>query len=157
MSDTPRTDAVARWGCVRDDFARQLEREIIKLKQWKEEAISVIPDFQAIGNVLGLPIGSPVHERILPSIINLKSLAESHGKLAHDNAIKLASMTAQRDAALWLLNTEGETEWWVGLCDLENFCGPFQTREQAQEWIDKQPNKQNLYLKSITTKRHDNQ
>ena len=28
MSDTPRTDAVASFGCVRDEFARQLEREL---------------------------------------------------------------------------------------------------------------------------------
>ena len=30
---TPRTDAVASFGCVRDDFARQLERELAKARE----------------------------------------------------------------------------------------------------------------------------
>lgn len=38
MSDTPRTDAVASFGCVRDTFARELERELEQERQDRKQA-----------------------------------------------------------------------------------------------------------------------
>lgn len=48
------------------------EDELKELRAWKESAMRVMPDFQAIGKELGLKLGDTVHDKILPAIINYK-------------------------------------------------------------------------------------
>ena len=60
-------------GTVASDFARELEREVIELKAWKESALSVDPPLQEIARELGLPLGLSIHDRILPAIQRLKA------------------------------------------------------------------------------------
>lgn len=56
-----------------------LERENKELRGWKESAISVMPDYQAIGAELGVRLGDSVHDKILPGIKALKAeLAALH-------------------------------------------------------------------------------
>lgn len=49
-----------------------LKKEIEELKSWKQSAISVMPDMQAIGKALNVPLGQSVHDKILPGIEKLK-------------------------------------------------------------------------------------
>src|SRR5688572_9341038 len=48
------------------------ERRIKELSEWKESAISVMPDYQAIGKEMGIRLGDSIHDKILPAIKNLK-------------------------------------------------------------------------------------
>jgi hypothetical protein len=48
-----------------------LGNQIRQLTRWKEEALAVMPDFQEIGKVLGLPIGSDVSKLLIPEIRKL--------------------------------------------------------------------------------------
>jgi hypothetical protein len=48
------------------------EDRIKELEQWKREAISVMPDYQAIGKALNIPLGQSVHDKILPGIERMK-------------------------------------------------------------------------------------
>jgi hypothetical protein len=66
------------------DFARQLERELAELREWKRQAMMVMPDFQQIGTELGLTVGDNVCAEILPGIRRLNR--------------ELAEATKQRDA-----------------------------------------------------------
>lgn len=49
-----------------------LQKEIKELRGWKESAIAIMPDYQAIGLELGLHIGQSVYDKILPAIKQLK-------------------------------------------------------------------------------------
>lgn len=42
--------------------------EIKALKEWKESAMNVMPDYQAIGKALNVPLGQSVHDKILPEL-----------------------------------------------------------------------------------------
>jgi hypothetical protein len=51
------------------------EREKVReLKEWKESALMVMPDYQAIGKALGLQLGESVHDKILPAIQKVQPL-----------------------------------------------------------------------------------
>lgn len=71
-TDTPETDEFYKGEKISDDqiFAQKLERERNTLAQWKAEAITVLGeiDFQTIGNLLDLPVGSNVGVAIEPGI-----------------------------------------------------------------------------------------
>ena len=49
------------------------EQELLELRQWKKEAIAVMPDFQEIGKLLGIPLGHDVSKNIIPYIKKIKS------------------------------------------------------------------------------------
>ena len=55
--------------------ATSSEIENDELKAWKESAISVMPDIQAIGKEMGLEIGQAISPKILPYIKELKKEA----------------------------------------------------------------------------------
>lgn len=55
------------------------------LKRWKAEAISVMPDYQQIGRLLGMRIGESVHDKIIPGIIAIRDLHRA----ATDRNVKL--------------------------------------------------------------------
>jgi hypothetical protein len=40
--------------------------EIVELKAWKESALKVMPDFQVIWKLMGLPLGTDVSSQIVP-------------------------------------------------------------------------------------------
>jgi restriction alleviation protein Lar len=40
--------------------------EVAELKAWKESALKVMPDFQVIGKLMGLPLGTDVSSQIVP-------------------------------------------------------------------------------------------
>jgi post-segregation antitoxin (ccd killing protein) len=52
---------------------RALEEQLIaerdQLKKWKEEAISVMPPMQEIGEEIGVGFGQTIHDKILPELI----------------------------------------------------------------------------------------
>lgn len=50
--------------------------ELRDLRRWKEEALQVMPDFQAIGKLLNVPLGGSVSEQIIPRIKALIERAE---------------------------------------------------------------------------------
>jgi hypothetical protein len=68
-------------GLVFVEDARELERELNELRDWKRSAVEAIPDFQAIGKELELPVASSVSDAIIPGIQRLKrELAEVTAK-----------------------------------------------------------------------------
>jgi hypothetical protein len=83
---TPETDASTTGGCygipgntVTTEFARKLERERDELADWKRQSIEVSPPLHDIGRELGLTLGSSIHDKILPMIVELKrKLAEAN-------------------------------------------------------------------------------
>ena len=40
--------------------------EVEALRAWKAEAIRVMPDYQRIGHLIGVPLGQSVHDKIVP-------------------------------------------------------------------------------------------
>ena len=86
MSDTPETseawDAVSRtpdgmystttpmkdYAYAMLEQSKKLERERNELLEWKRQAMAVMPDYQEIGRLLDLPLGTPVYEHIIPAI-----------------------------------------------------------------------------------------
>ena len=58
-----------------DDDPTILLNELQQLRDWKESAISVMPDYQALGKEMNVPLGESVHDKILPYIRKLKALA----------------------------------------------------------------------------------
>lgn len=52
---------------------QELHKEIKELKQWKAEALAVMPDMQAIGKAIGVPLGESIHDKILPAILQLSN------------------------------------------------------------------------------------
>jgi len=58
----------------------ELLEEFNQLKKWKEEATTVFSktDFQKIGTILNIKLGTSIHEHLLPKIIELK---EQHDEM----------------------------------------------------------------------------
>lgn len=52
---------------------QQLQRQVDELRKWKESALAVMPDMQAIGKALKIPLGQSIHDKILPAIRQLQS------------------------------------------------------------------------------------
>jgi hypothetical protein len=63
------------------------DREVQTLKSWKAEALSVMPDYQAIGKALNIKLGESIHDKILSEIQRLKELIQD----AHDHAYGIAA------------------------------------------------------------------
>jgi hypothetical protein len=57
---------------------QQAREEIERLTQWKKEAVAVMPDFQEIGKLLNIPLGTSVSEQIIPKIKELKEAHENN-------------------------------------------------------------------------------
>jgi len=53
----------------RFSWEEQLIAERDQLKKWKEEAISVMPPMQEIGEEIGVGFGQTIHDKILPELI----------------------------------------------------------------------------------------
>lgn len=129
MSKTTETDATARgidqsnfadswkddfeefmW--VPADFARKLERERDELAAWKESAMIVSRqcDIQAVGTLLNVPLGHPVHPAIEPGIRELQAkLAIANGALEWANA-ELGKCTKPNPVTEALGNTLKQTQ-----------------------------------------------
>lgn len=56
--------------------ASATEKELRELRAWKQSAIAVMPDYQRIGKLLGVPLGESVHDKIVPA---LEALASRRG------------------------------------------------------------------------------
>lgn len=67
----------------REAFEARLE-EIETLKQWKESAISVMPDMQEIGRLLGVRVGESIHDKIVPGIERLLEVLEKSVEIIKD-------------------------------------------------------------------------
>lgn len=60
--------------CNAHNAALAAEREkVTQLEGWKQSAMSVMPDYQAIGKALGLPLGADVNKELIPAIQQLRS------------------------------------------------------------------------------------
>lgn len=119
MSETPRTDArrvtfaeAQVWDdpagdYVDADFACGLERELNDLTRWKAEALEVDAswDPQAIGKLLGMTLGTPIHQNIQPAIEKLLAQLAAERALAD----RLAEVLRLYDAD----TLAGETMQWV--------------------------------------------
>ncbi len=55
---------------------RNLETRVKELEDWKKSVIQCIPDWQKIGEVLGLPVGTDVPKQLLVEIYRLKNEIE---------------------------------------------------------------------------------
>jgi hypothetical protein len=51
---------------------KEAGQELEELRAWKESAMKVMPDFQEIGKLLDIPLGTSVSEQIIPKIKELK-------------------------------------------------------------------------------------
>ncbi len=60
-----------------------LRNRISELEAWKESAMKVMPDFQAIGKALGLKLGEDVSPQILPRIQAMSELLDAVSNLEH--------------------------------------------------------------------------
>lgn len=58
-----------------DESPCTCQQELEELRAWKKQATEVMPDFQAIGKELGIPLGQTVHDKILTGIKKLKEKA----------------------------------------------------------------------------------
>ncbi len=63
-----------------DDVVYKEEVELEQLRQWKKEAIAVMPDFQKIGKLLGLKLGESVNDKIIPFIEKCLESKEEAGE-----------------------------------------------------------------------------
>ena len=42
------------------------EKELQELRLWKESAMAVMPDYQRIAKLIGVPLGQSVHDKLIP-------------------------------------------------------------------------------------------
>jgi hypothetical protein len=56
-----------------DKEVDEYQKEIQQLKHWKESAMSVWPDMQKIGDLIGVKLGGSVHDKIIPAIEKMQS------------------------------------------------------------------------------------
>jgi hypothetical protein len=57
---------------------KEAGKELEELRAWKESAMKVMPDFQEIGKLLNIPLGTSVSEQIIPKIKELKEAHENN-------------------------------------------------------------------------------
>lgn len=56
-----------------------VRNRVFELEAWKEGAMKVMAPFQDIGREMGLKLGEPIHDRILPFIRELKAKVQALG------------------------------------------------------------------------------
>ncbi len=61
-------------------YKEEGDKELEQLRQWKKEAIAVMPDFQKIGQLIGVKLGESVHDKIIPFIEKLLGSKEEAGE-----------------------------------------------------------------------------
>lgn len=86
----------------------QQQGELEQLRAWKESAMSVMPDYQAIGKALGVKLGESVHDKILPGVERLKG-----------DAIKFAEWISKGGYISTTLPNEPVQLWQVNFYDRE--------------------------------------
>lgn len=59
-----------------------VDADLQQLRDWKESAMLVMPDYQAIGKAIGVKLGESVHDKILPWILKQKQQSVDAGKEA---------------------------------------------------------------------------
>jgi hypothetical protein len=62
-----------------------------RLKDWKESAMKVMPDYQELGKLMGVPLGESVHDKIIPYIKKLQDVIRDDKRL-------IASVVLSNDA-----------------------------------------------------------
>jgi hypothetical protein len=81
------------------------------LQAWKESAISVTPDMQAIGNAIGVRLGESIHDKILPAIESLKKQLEETQNAFNNNYNELMELAAHAK------DLEKQLEEWKALAE----------------------------------------
>lgn len=74
-------------GCTHKEA--QQNEELEQLRAWKKEAIRVMPDFQEIGRLIGVPLGQSVHDKIIPALRSIYSRDRSDFECANNERIEL--------------------------------------------------------------------
>jgi hypothetical protein len=74
--DYPIADEAEARTFVFDLVKRSLraEHKVNELLQWKHSALNVIPDMQKIGELIGVPLGESVSDKIIPWIEKAKEI-----------------------------------------------------------------------------------
>jgi hypothetical protein len=54
-------------------YSGSLSEQYDKLRQWKKDALYVMPDFQELAKLMGVPVGESVHDKIIPYIKKLQN------------------------------------------------------------------------------------
>lgn len=85
-------------GCI-----QRIVNERDELANWKKEAMQVMPDFQAIGKALNLPLGVSISPEILPGILKLKADVE---RLR--SAIRRAGFAVMETSSDWSIHDISE-------------------------------------------------
>jgi len=85
---------------------KELKQWNDQLSQWKKEAVAVMPDFQKIGELLGIRIGESVVDKIIPGIESLQSRIKDRNEVVK----RLTEQSMERAAEIERLK-EG---WDVG-------------------------------------------
>lgn len=62
-----KAQELAKYGDMASALSKAGE-ELEQLRAWKKEAMRVMPDFQEIGSIIGVPIGQYVHDKIVPAL-----------------------------------------------------------------------------------------
>ena len=73
---------ISKRGDLKDRAPRveKLIAERDQLKKWKEEAISVMPPMQEIGEEIGVGFGQTIHDKILPELIRRREAKDRSGR-----------------------------------------------------------------------------
>lgn len=80
-----------------EQLLEKQELEIERLKAWKESAINVMPDMQAIGKALNVPLGQRIHDKILPGIERLKDALKSRDILQEEDRHEIQRLKASKE------------------------------------------------------------
>lgn len=107
-----------------EQYKSILQAEVEQLRQWKEEAMEIMSDFQEIGKEIGLPLGNSIGKSILPYIKKLKAeLSAPANEGLHPDTYNLVKEFSQALADKLLANQRKygyQNEWLVN--DWEEEC-----------------------------------
>lgn len=102
------------------------QQELDELRAWKKEALAVMPDFQAIGKELDIPIGQTVHDKILPWIADMKAWK----KVVESNYPEMQAIQEE-------LGVKAGKDILPAIHNLKSGQQVvLPTREEAEEWAD---------------------
>lgn len=107
-SDTNyRLKAAAEFGySLASSEIEELKAEVETLKAWKESAISVTPDMQAIAKALNLKPGQLIHDKILPGILGMQIEMERLKEIIKD----MYKGARIKDASQWSKDRDRKSE-----------------------------------------------